>query len=85
MAACGHYITNSARYQTDRPRAYYEKRRDFMHPTPSCPLPDVRAARIDPIRPADTYIRLFADRSRNSHAGLCRADVFFGQSDVFRA
>ncbi len=56
-----------------------------MHPTPSCPLPDVRAARIDPIRPADTYIRLFADRSRNSHAGLCRADVFFGQSDVFRA
>ena len=30
-----------------------------MHPTPSCPLPEPRPPRVDPIRPADRPTRLF--------------------------
>ena len=39
----------------------------MFKPTPTCPLPDIREARIDPTLPVNERLRLFASSVSDPH------------------
>lgn len=52
----------------------------MMHAILNCPLPDIRAARIDPILPVEERLRLFAAAAGNPHhfrVGETEVEVMF--------
>lgn len=58
----------------------FEEENTMMHAIFNCPLPDIRAARIDPTLPVEERLRLFAAATGDPHrfrVGETEVEVVF--------